>query len=307
MIRSMLTCSKCGLELPPNTHEANCPNCILSFAVGDADTLPGRGDHDTRGFFALPRSFGDYELLEEIARGGMGVVYKARHKSLNRIVAVKMILAGPLATRQFIQRFRTEAGAAAALQHPNIVAIHDVGVHEGQHFFSMDYVQGQNLAQLVGKQPLPPRKTAEYLRQIAEAIHYAHCQGILHRDLKPSNVLVDAATDQPRVTDFGLAKRLDGESSLTITGQMMGSPGFIAPEQASPDRGKVGRHSDVYALGAILYDLLTARAPFQAESLPAIVTQVLNTEPISTRLLNPSVPRDLETICLKCLEKEPAR
>src|SRR5439155_5854089 len=138
-------------------------------------------------------------------------------------------------------------------------------------------------------------------------IHYAHSQGILHRDLKPSNVLVDAATDQPRVTDFGLAKRLEGESSLTITGQMMGSPGFIAPEQASPDRGKVGRHSDVYALGAILYYLLTARAPFQAESLPAIVTQVLNTEPVSPRLLNPSVPRDLETICLKCLEKEPDR
>jgi len=303
----MATCSKCGLELPPKITEESCPNCILSFAVGDQESVAGSRESGIPELSSLPRTFGDYELLEEIARGGMGVVYKARHKSLNRIVAVKMILAGSLATRQFIQRFRAEAGAAAALQHPNIVAIHEVGVHEFQHFFAMDYVEGQNLAQLVGKQPLPSRKAADYVRLIAKAIHYAHSQGILHRDLKPSNVLVDAATDQPRVTDFGLAKRMDSESNFTATGQVLGSPGFMPPEQASPDRGKVGRPGDVYALGAILYHLLTARPPFQGESLPAIVTAVLNREPIFPRLLNPSVPRDLETISLKCLEKEPGR
>ena len=251
------------------------------------------------------RCFGDYELLEEIARGGMGVVYRARQTSLGRIVALKMILAGPFASKEIIQRFRGEVTAAALLQHPNIVAIHDVGIHDGQHYFSMDYVEGQNLSQLVGTRPLPPAKAARYVKLIAEAIQYAHQQGILHRDLKPSNVLVDAS-DQPRITDFGLAKRLDGDASLTLTGQMLGSPNFMPPEQASAQRGKVGRHSDVYGLGAILYHLLTARPPFQAESFESVIHQVLNTEPVSPRLLNSSVPPDLETICVKCLQKEPS-
>src|SRR5204863_7868931 len=203
-------------------------------------------------------SFGEYELLEEIARGGMGVVYRARQLSLGRIVALKMILAGPFATQQIIQRFRGEVTAAALLQHPNIVAIHDVGIHDGQHYFSMDYVEGEDLSQLVGNRPLPPAKAARYVNVISEAIHYAHQQGILHRDLKPSNVLVDAS-DQPRITDFGLAKRLEGDASITATGQMLGSPDLMPPEQASSQRGKVGRPSDVYGLGAILYHLLTAR------------------------------------------------
>jgi serine/threonine protein kinase len=205
-------------------------------------------------------SFGDYELLDEIARGGMGVVYKARQRKLERIVAVKLILAGSLAGKEFVQRFRTESAAAAILQHPNIVAIHEVGVHDGRHYFSMDYVEGQNLAQLVGQQPLPASKAARYVELIAQAIHYAHERGILHRDLKPSNVLIDAANDQPRITDFGLARRLDGESSLTLTGQVLGSPNFMPPEQAGGGHGKVGRTSDVYALGGILYHLLTAVA-----------------------------------------------
>jgi WD40 repeat protein len=236
----------------------------------------------------------------------MGVVYRARQPSLGRIVALKMILAGQFASKPMIQRFRGEVTAAALLQHPNIVAIHDVGIHDDQHYFSMDYVEGQNLSQLVGNRPLPPGKAARYVKLIAEAIHYAHQQGILHRDLKPSNVLVDAS-DQPRITDFGLAKRLDGDASLTVTGQMLGSPNFMPPEQASSQRGKVGRHSDVYGLGAILYHLLTARPPFQAESFESVLNQVLNTEPVSPRLLNSSVPADLETICIKCLQKEPSR
>jgi tRNA A-37 threonylcarbamoyl transferase component Bud32 len=245
--------------------------------------------------------------LEEIARGGMGVVYKCRQRSLDRAVAVKMILAAQFATKEFVRRFRAEASTAAALQHPNIVAIHEVGIHDGRHFFSMDLVEGQNLAQLVGQRPLEPPRAARYLKLIAEAVQYAHEQGILHRDLKPSNVLVDSATDQPRVSDFGLARRLDGESSLTMTGQVLGSPNFMPPEQTGEGHGKVGRHSDVYGLGAILYYLITARAPFQAESLTALVTQVIGSDPIAPHLLNPAVPADLETICLKCLEKEPSR
>jgi WD40 repeat protein/tetratricopeptide (TPR) repeat protein/tRNA A-37 threonylcarbamoyl transferase component Bud32 len=253
-----------------------------------------------------PQRFGDYELLSEIAQGGMGVVYKARQLSLNRTVAVKMIRSGIFASKEFVHRFRVEASAAAVLQHPNIVAVHEVGLHEGQHFFSMDYVPGQNLAQIVRDGPLPADRAARYVQKIAEAIHYAHQSGILHRDLKPSNVLIDA-NDQPRITDFGLAKQLNSESSATLTGEVMGTPGYMPPEQASGNRGAVKAWSDVYSLGAILYHLVSGRAPFAAGSLEETLNQVLNQDPVSLRLLNPSVPRDLDTICLKCLEKEPAK
>ncbi len=307
-------CPKCGKALPPDSP-GRCPECVLGLLdeVTRLETAPNGANFpvspriDPGPSEAAPATFGDYELIAEIARGGMGVVYKARQRSLNRIVAVKVILAGRFAGKQLIQRFRGEVTAAAVLQHPNIVAVHEVGFHEGQHFFSMNFIEGQNLAELVGNRPLSAERAARYLRQIAEAIHYAHSQGILHRDLKPSNVLIESATDQPRVTDFGLAKQLDGESSLTVTGQVLGSPNFMPPEQASGNRGKVGRASDVYGLGAILFYLLTARAPFQADSLEGIVTEVLNTEAVSPKLLSPQVPADLETICLKCLEKEPAR
>jgi WD40 repeat protein/serine/threonine protein kinase len=278
----------------------------LSGPTQTQETLLGTGGSAAQGQSSAVRRFGDYELLDEIARGGMGVVYRARQGRLERIVAVKMILAGPFASKQLIQRFRGEVMTAALLQHPNIVAIHDVGIHEDQHYFSMDYIEGQNLSQLVGTRPLSPVKAARYVKIIAEAIHYAHSQGVLHRDLKPSNVLVDAATDQPRITDFGLAKRLDGESSLTGTGQVLGSPSFLPPEQAAGEQGKVGRRSDIYSLGAILYHLLTARPPFQGETLTEVLNQVLQDEPLAPHLLTPRVPQDLETICLKCLQKEPS-
>lgn len=249
---------------------------------------------------------GDYELLGPVGHGGMGMVYRARQKSLNRIVALKMMAFGPESSPELVKRFRAEAGAAASLQHPNIVAIHEVGVHEGRHFFVMDYVEGQSLTQLAANQPLPTRHAARYLKTIAEAVDYAHERGILHRDLKPSNVLIDLH-DQPRIVDFGLARRLDGPSELTVTGQVLGSPHYLPPEQATARRGHVSRQTDVYGMGATLYHLLTGRPPFQAESLGQTLDLVLETEPVPPRLLNPTVPRDLQTICLKCLEKEPGK
>ena len=266
----------------------------------------------------VPRALGDYELIEEIARGGMGIVYKARQKNLNRIVAVKLLLFGELSSDAFIQRFRVEAQAAASLKHPNIVPIFEIGCAAGQHYFSMEYVDGQNLAQLVRDKPLAPKKAAAYVKTIAEAIHSAHERGILHRDLKPSNVLIDTE-DRVRITDFGLAKRFGvppsggsgpaeagTPSELTLTGQVLGTPNYLSPEQAMA-RKDLSAATDVYALGGILYYLLTARPPFQAETLTETLQQVVNAEPVSPRLLNASVPVDLETICLKCLEKESDR
>ncbi len=252
------------------------------------------------------RSFGDYELLEEIARGGMGVVYRARQISLNRFVAVKMILGGQLIGVEALRRFRQEAEAAAQLKHPHIVAIHEVGEHDGQPYFSMDCVDGLTLRQLTRDNPLSAPRAARYLRTIAEAVHYAHEQGIVHRDLKPSNVLIDAV-GQPHVSDFGLAKRLGSGTDLTLSGAAMGTPGYMPPEQASGGSKTASPLADVYALGAMLYDLLTGRPPHRAETPLETLAQTVNQEPVSPRLLNASIPRDLETICLKCLEKEPAR
>jgi hypothetical protein len=236
----------------------------------------------------------------------MGVVYRARQVSLDRVVALKMILAGQLASATEVQRFHAEARSAAALQHPNIVAIHEVGEHEGRHYFSMDYVEGRSLADLVREHPLPPQQAAHYAEAVAEAIACAHDHGILHRDLKPSNVLIDRL-DQPRVTDFGLARPLQADQGLTATGAVVGTPSYMPPEQAAADRGKVGPASDVYSLGALLYELVTGRPPFRAATQLDTLLQVLNQEPAAPRLLNPQIDRDLETIILKCLAKDPAR
>jgi WD40 repeat protein len=252
------------------------------------------------------RYFGDYELLSEIARGGMGVVYRARQVSLNRPVALKMILAGQLAGEDDIRRFHIEAEAAANLDHPRIVPIFEVGQHEGQHYFSMGLVEGESLAQKLVVAPLLPREAASLVMLVAEAIAYAHQRGVIHRDLKPANIMVDR-DGNPRVTDFGLAKKVQGDSGLTGFGQIMGSPSYMPPEQARGNRGDVGPTADVYALGATLYALLTGRPPFQAASTMATLNQVINDEPVPPRNLNASIPGDLETICLKCLEKEPQR
>jgi predicted Ser/Thr protein kinase len=272
---------------------------------GDTEALP-RGGYQPAdpAVGSKVHYFGDYEILKEIARGGMGVVYRARQKSLNRIVALKIILAGEFASSADIQRFHTEAEAAANLDHPGVVPIYEVGEFEGRHYFSMGYVEGQSLAAKVAQGPLPPREAAQLLKAVAEAIQYAHQKGVIHRDLKPANILLDS-TGRPRVTDFGLAKRVEGGSQVTRSGQILGTPSYMPPEQAAG--GAIVPASDVYAMGAVLYVLLTGRPPFCAAEPLDTLAQVLNAEPVSPRQLNPDVPRDLETIVLKCLEKSSQR
>jgi len=250
------------------------------------------------------RYFGDYELLEEIGRGGMGVVYRARQVSLNRIVAVKMILAGQLANDDDVKRFQTEAEAAANLTHPGIVPIFEVGLHERQHYFSMGFIDGESLARKVAEGPLPPREAAQIIEQVARAVAYAHEHGVIHRDLKPGNVLVDR-DGRPHIADFGLAKRIEDDSTLTKTGQIVGTPSYMSPEQASGNLDEIGPATDVYSLGAILYASLVGRPPFHSANVGDTLNQVQTQDPVSPRQLNADVPRDLETICLKCLQKDP--
>ncbi|MCA9068722.1 MAG: PQQ-binding-like beta-propeller repeat protein [Planctomycetaceae bacterium] len=274
---------------------------------------------------AFIRYFGDYELLSEIARGGMGVVYKARQVKLNRIVALKMILSGELASQEMVQRFQTEAEAAARLEHPGIVPVFEIGRHEGQHYFSMAYINGPSLAAVVAQGPLPPRDAATLTKIVSTAMGYAHDRGVIHRDLKPANLLLAKVNDQresavflkaeglepgwyePKVTDFGLAKVSEGDSQLTGTGQVMGTPSYMPPEQPSGQIDVMGPLTDVYSLGGILYCLLTGRPPFQSDNVMDTLRQVVDDDPVPVRRLNPAVPIDLETVCAKCLEKSPSK
>jgi serine/threonine protein kinase len=253
---------------------------------------------------ALPELPG-YEILREIARGGMGVVYEARQTSLNRLVAIKLILHGALASAADRRRFATEAAAAAKLKHPNIVVIHEVGEHAGQPFFSMEYVAGESLARIARDRPPTAMQAAHYVAEAARAVQFAHERGVLHRDVKPSNVLIDE-TGRVRVMDFGLAKQIDAEDKLTVTGQLLGTPSYMAPELISGPAAAIGPACDVYGLGALLYELLTGQPPFRGASQVETLLAALESDPPLPRKLNADVPRPLEMIALKCLEKNPA-
>jgi eukaryotic-like serine/threonine-protein kinase len=251
---------------------------------------------------APPPRIGDCELLEELGRGGMGVVYRARQFSLDRIVALKILRDASAASTIDLARFRAEASSAAGLDHPHIVPVYAVGDHEGQPYFIMRLIEGQSLARRLADGPIPPRDAAALLAPVARAVDYAHRRGVLHRDLKPSNILVDH-DGMPHVADFGLAKRLDVDLELTSSGAIVGTPGYMAPEQVSMGQSRIGPASDVYGLGTILYQMLTGRPPFQAATALDTVFLVLEQDPLPPRLLNPRVDRDLELISLKCLQK----
>ena len=272
--------------------------------AGELPTLAPGGD-PAAGATPIPSALGDYELLAELGRGGMGVVFKARQRRLGRTVALKRMLPGALPNADDLRRFQGEVEAVAGLQHPNIVRVYEVGEADGCPFYSMDFIDGQSLAQTINAGPLPSKLAARHVLAVAAAIQHAHDHGILHRDLKPANVLIDA-DGRAFVTDFGLAKRLADDATRTRTGAVLGTPGFMAPEQAAA-RKELTAAVDIYGLGALLYALVTGRPPFLAESPLDTLLQVVEQEPAPPRLLNPSVDRDLETICMQCLHKDPAR
>jgi hypothetical protein len=247
-----------------------------------------------------------YEVEALLGRGGMGLVYKARHLRLNRLVALKMLITGAYAGPHERARFQREAEAAASLRHAHIVQVHDVGDHEGWPYFTMEFLDGGSLSQALAGTQQPARQAAALVATLAEAMQVAHLGGIVHRDLKPANILL-TADGKPKVADFGLARHFDGEPGFTLSGTRIGTPSYMAPEQVIGKAGTIGPAADIYALGVLLYEMLTGRPPFRGETAAETERQILNHEPVSPSRLNPKVPRDLETICLKCLSKEPQR
>ncbi len=270
----------------------------------DATTVPPETSLELAPSLQVRPDFGEYELLDEIGRGGMGVVYLARQKALDRLVAVKMILAGNLASTDQVERFVAEARTMARLHHPHIVGIHETGEIHGQHYLVMEYLSGPSLAQVLSQGAVPAEKAARYVSAVARAVDYLHHQGIVHRDLKPSNILL-REDDQPCVTDFGLVKMLQVAGNVTASGAILGTPAYMSPEQAAGQAGRVGPLSDVYSMGAILYELLAGQPPVRGATPLDTLVQVLEGEPARPSQVNPAIPRELESICLKCLEKNP--
>ena len=327
MIRVIRICRKCGAKIFSDVPEGLCPRCVLKSALGNfPDTVAGVADPG-RPASAMPATdeiahqrltqktaqaaellgeLGDYELLEEVGRGGQGVVFRARQKSLNRTVALKVISLGQWASKAHLKRFRLEAEAAARLEHPGIVPIHEVGERDGSCYFSMKFVEGGQLDEVARREPMPIRRAVELIAKVARTVHYAHEHGILHRDIKPGNILLDAK-GEPHLTDFGLARLVESESSVTQTLDVLGTPSYMAPEQAVGNNAAVSSATDVYGLGAVLYQLMTGQPPFAGGTTYETIKLLLDTEPRPPRLLNPKIDRDLSTICLKCLEKDPKR
>src|SRR6266705_542739 len=318
-------CRKCGAEIFADAPEGLCTACLFetgldllarpSVAAGERGSVENTETSDANAAPHIkkasrpaktPAKFGDYELLEEIGRGGQGVVYRAHQKSLNRTVALKVIGLGHWATEAHLKRFRREAEAAARLDHPCIVPIHEVGEREGSCYFSMNLVEGSQLDDVAKREPMPLRRAAELIAKLARAVHYAHEHGILHRDIKPGNVLLDR-NGEPHLTDFGLARLVETESTVTHTMEVLGTPSYMAPEQAKGDNAAVSNATDVYGLGAVLYQLLTGHPPFAGGTTYETIKLLLDTEPRLPRVLNPKIDRDLSTMCLKCLEKDPRR
>ena len=315
MANVVRVCRKCGTKILSDAPEGLCTGCVLETALGIfPDALAGVDDPGqppspmpaTARAAKVLGELGDYELLEEVGRGGQGVVFRARQKSLNRIVALKVIGLGQWATKAHLKRFRLEAEAAASLDHPCIVPIYEVGERDGQCYFSMRFVEGGQLDEVVKDAPMSIRQAVELIAKVARTAHYAHEHGILHRDIKPGNILLDAK-GEPHLTDFGLARLVESESTVTRTLEVLGTPSYMAPEQAAGNNAGSTSATDVYGLGAVLYQLLTSHPPFAGGTTYETIKLLLETEPRPPRLWNPKVDRDLSTICLKCLEKDPQR
>src|SRR5213592_3929309 len=297
-------CRKCGAAIPPDSPQHSCGACLLETGLGSVEPEGEINvDHVPS---PMLMDFGDYELLEQIGRGGQGVVFRARQKSLNRIVALKVIGLGQWATEANLKRFRLEAEAAARLEHPGIVPIHEVGERDGSCYFSMKFVEGGQLDAVVKREPMSIRQAVELIAKVSRTVHYAHERGILHRDIKPGNILLDQR-GEPHLTDFGLARLVESESTVTRTLEVLGTPSYMAPEQAVGNNAAVSCATDVYGLGAVLYQLLTGHPPFAGGTTYETIKLLLDTEPRQPRLWNSKIDRDLSTICLKCLEKDPKR
>jgi TolB-like protein/predicted Ser/Thr protein kinase/Tfp pilus assembly protein PilF len=317
MATATLVCGRCGAEILADAPEGLCTACLFETGLSllAKTSVAGVGDPGLYGVPSLNKNkksergetfadFGGYQLLEEIGRGGQGVVYRAQQRSLNRTVALKVIGLGHWATEAHLKRFRREAEAAAQLEHPCIVPIYEVGEQEGSCYFSMKFVEGGQLDEVVRGEPMPLRRSAELIAKVARTVHYAHEHGILHRDIKPGNILLDGK-GEPHLTDFGLVRLVETESTVTRTLEVLGTPSYMAPEQAVGNNDAISSVTDVYGLGAVLYQLLTGHPPFAGGTTYETIKLLLETEPRQPRLWNPKIDRDLSTICLKCLEKDP--